>query len=262
MDLKNPKGLNEKIQWLKLHYRDPLQIQCADKAAARDYVKKTIGADLLVPMLGVYQDANKIPFGELPDSFIIKSTHASGWNLLCTSKQELDVSAAREQIARWISSSFFPVGREWVYKHIPRAVIVEELIADGQGRPPDDYKIFTFHGEPKFIQVCRKQTNGERRDLYTPDWERIPCEYGFPNIESRVPRPENLSELLDLAGKLAKPFPFVRVDLYNVDERIYFGELTFFPAKGAVKSRPRSFERQFGDYIDLERVPPEFVQEP
>jgi hypothetical protein len=254
LDLDHPRTFNEKLQWLKLRYRDPLMRQCADKLAVRDYVAGAGGADLLIPLIGVYRRAQEIDFYKLPEQFVLKANHGSGWNIICRDRRSMDLTRARARLNRWLQTDFSRIAREWVYEGIEPRIICEEYLATANGEPPSDYKFFCFHGEPRFIQVDYDRFIGHRRALYTPAWEKLPCALEYTLKEEPTPPPQTLARMLRVAAQLSQPFPFARVDLYELDDRVYFGELTFFPGKGVERFRPREFDAIFGERLDLSRV--------
>jgi len=250
-NLNDPKSFSEKIQWLKLHQRDPLLPRCVDKYLAREYVAEKVSAEILVPLIGVYERADEVPFDELPESFVLKATHGSGWNIICRSKAGLDVAEARATMSAWLNSNFFDVGREWAYREIQPRVVCETFLKEPDGEPPTDYKFFCFNGEPKFIQADFDRFQGHRRNLYDTAWNLLPCSLEYQSDPKPHAAPALLSDLLEVARKLSADFPFVRVDLYANDGQIYFGELTFYPGKGVERFSPQSYDREFGDLLNL-----------
>jgi hypothetical protein len=254
LDLDHPRSFNEKLQWLKLRYRDPLMRQCADKLAVRDYVAEAGGADLLIPLIGAYRRAQEIDFDKLPNRFVLKANHGSGWNVICRDRSSLDLTKVRARLNRWLQTDFSRIAREWVYEGIEPRIICEEYLAAANGEPPSDYKFFCFHGQPRFVQVDYDRFIGHERALYTPTWEKLPCALEYTLKDEPTPPPQTLTRMLEVAAQLSKPFPFVRVDLYDLGDRVYFGELTFFPGKGVERFRPREFDAIFGEQLDLSRV--------
>ena len=251
LNLDVPQTLNEKIQWLKLRHRDPQLPKLVDKYAVRNFVRERIGEDHLIPLLGVYEHADDIPFEQLPPRFVIKATHGSGWNLLCFDKDQYDWELAKRKIAHWLSMNFFQVGREWAYRDVPPRVVCEVMIDDGNGQPPPDDKIFCFHGEPLLIQVDLDRFGKHRRNLYDTQWNLLPVEFEYPLGNPGLATPENIGKMIDVAKVLSADFPFVRVDLYSTHSRVYFGEMTFFPEKGVGRFRPYRFDEEFGRHLDL-----------
>ncbi len=254
-DLRNPRTLSEKIQWIKLHYRNRLLIQCTDKLLVRDYVRSVLSEEVLVPLLGIYDRPEDIPYDALPDQFILKTTHGSGWNIICRSKSTFNRQAAAVKLSKWLRSNFYDYGREWAYKEIRPRIVCEALLLDDRGNFPLDHKMYCFHGEPRFVQVDYDRFTGHKRNLYDLDWHRIPCRFQYPNNEKASPSPPGvLKELLSAARKLSSPFPFMRVDLLVHDQRVWFGELTCYPERGMGRFFPPSYDLTFGDYLDLGRL--------
>jgi len=251
LNLDLPQTFNEKIQWLKLRHHDPRLTNLVDKYAVRDFVHERIGEEYLIPLVGVYEHADDIPFDQLPARFVIKATHGSGWTLLCFDRNHYDWEQAKKRIAHWLSSNFFRVGREWAYRDVPPRVVCEEMIDDGSGQPPPDYKIFCFHGEPRLIQVDLNRFSGHRRNLYDTQWNLLPTEFEYPVGDPELAAPPNLGKMLNVAKLLSASFPFVRVDLYSTPRGVYFGEMTFFPEKGVGRFRPYRFDEEFGRHLDL-----------
>lgn len=251
LDLKTPKTLNEKIQWIKLYGDLESLSNYVDKYEVREYVRNKIGDEYLIPLIGVYENSNEIDFETLPKSFVIKATHASGWNLIVKDKELIDWSGEKKKIDEWTSSSFYEVTGERNYKLIEGRVVVEELIEDPSG-DLKDYKIFCFNGEPSFIQVDGDRYDEHKRDLYDTDWNKLPVTYHHPNLRKVVAKPERLDELLEIARSLSSDFKFVRVDLYHTDNEIYFGELTYTPCQGFEKFTPSHFDADFGSNWELD----------
>jgi hypothetical protein len=253
-NLAEPKTFNEKIQWLKLNYRDPLLVQCADKLRVRDYVRSAIPGDILIPLLGVYDSPADIPFEELPERFVIKATHGSGWNILCRAKVTFDAADATRRMDDWMKANFYDVGREWAYKDVPPRIICEAFISLPGGEPPPDYKIFCFHGEPAYIQVDYGRFTNHTRNIYDLNWNQLPFQLEYPNEPNPTPAPQILDELITTAKALALPFPFVRVDMYALEGKLYFGELTFYPEKGVGRFSPRKYDLAFGQHFEIDRI--------
>lgn len=254
-NLKDPQTFNEKLQWLKLNYLDPLQEQCADKYAVREYVANRIGKEYLIRMLGLYRSETEIDFDILPEQFVLKGTHGSGQVIVCQDKSKLNTIEARNKSGKWLRTNFYRVGRERVYKNIQPGIIAEEFMEGQDGNPPIDYKIFCFHGEPKYIEMDFDRFAQFTKAFYDTNWNLLNMELEKPAYHSPpVDPPDELHELIEIAKQLSIPFPFVRVDLYAVSGKVYFGELTFYPGKGVLRFRPEEFDCAFGRELDLKRV--------
>jgi hypothetical protein len=252
-DFDNPQTFNEKIQWLKLNYRDPLMIQCADKYTVRDYVKETVGEEYLIKLLGVYDHAEDIDFDALPNKFALKASR--GWNMqvICKDKKQLDTDIARRIADKWLDpkSNHYYRSYEWNYKDATPRIICEEYIEDVDSGDLKDYKFHCFNGEPKVIDACSNREEDLKIDWYDTEWNRIDMQGNHPNSETGVEKPKHLDEMLELARQLSKPFPFVRVDFYEAGGKILFGELTFTPAAGFTAFKPLEWDYRLGDMLEL-----------
>jgi hypothetical protein len=254
--LRAPRTYSDKLLWLRTHYRDEFMRECADKYLVRDFVRKTVPADILVPLIGVYSTPRDLLAANLPDSFILKATHGSGWNIQCRSRASFDLEKAAATMAEFLHSSYYRLGREWVYKDIQPRILCETLLLDAAGEVPNDYKVQCFHGEPVFVQVDYSRHSAHARNLYDLDWRLLPCRKGrYPNnLAASAEPPEALPRMLEIARDLARPFPFVRVDLYALGQQVYFGELTFYPERGVSRFEPHEFDVYYGQYLDLDSI--------
>lgn len=254
LDLQQPKGFNEKLQWLKLYDRRPAYITMADKYLVRDYIASQLGAEHLIPLLGVWDDPDDIDFDALPDKFVLKCNHNSGMGMcICKDKSRLDIPKVKEELRKGLQQNYHLHGREWPYKDIPRKIVCEAFMTDG-GEELADFKVHNFNGEPKFILVCRdrfKET-GLTEDFFSEKWEHLDIKRpGVPNAAQPIPKPEELELMLEFSRKLAKDIPFVRTDFYVIDHKVYFGEITFFPASGMSAFEPQSWDDTFGSWLEL-----------
>ena len=248
---KQPTTFNEKLQWLKIHHRDPLMTQCADKYAVREYVCGKVGADVLNELHGVWDDAARIDFESLPDKYVLKATHGSAWIIVVPDKSALDVAATRRQLKHWLKTDFSVHAREWVYKNITPKIICEKYLQNNAGEL-FDYRFYCFNGNPKFIQVDVDMLTNPSRAMFNLQWQQLDCQYHYyPKATRAIPAPPNLPEMLHTAAALSKDFPFVRVDLYDIDGRIVFGELTFYPIAGFGAFRPACWDEKFGAMLTL-----------
>ena len=278
--LDPPVDFNEKLQWLKLHYRNPLMVTCADKWAVREFIKERIGEKYLAECIGVYDDVEKIPFELLPQQFVLKATHGSGWNIICPDKAKIDWNLAKKKMRKWLKSDFSKNGREWQYHEIKPQIICEKFLIDPKTPVLRDYKLFTFKGETKYIWVdfTEQVTQHENleiaqevgyskpkivdgmvryRNIYDANWNFMPGRGSLHPCKATdaVKKPECLDEMIDVAKKLACDFPQCRVDLYVLGgKRIVFGELTFTGGNGCNAFYPQSFNDELGSYIDSEHL--------
>lgn len=251
-DFQNPVTYNEKLQWLKLYWRDPLAERCADKIAVREYVAEKGYADALTPLLCVYSSANDIDFSRLPDRFALKGAHGSGMNVLCPDKSKLDCRDALSKCRRWLRVNYYYNTGEWVYRGLPRRILCERFIDTDDGNPPKDYKIYCFSGKPMCVMVASGRNEGRLcMDFFTPEWERMPFTRHNPNSPNAPEKPETLDRMLSMAAALSAPFPHARVDLYSEKGKIWFGEITFFPATGMSPFSPKKYDELFGEWLKL-----------
>lgn len=255
LDLAHPVTFNEKIQWLKLYDRDPKYTVMVDKYAAKQYVADIIGEEHIIPTIGVWDRAEDVDFDALPDRFVLKCTHDSSGLVICRDKSSLDIAQAREKLARGLRRDYYLRHREWPYRDVPRRIIAEPYMEDHPGKGElTDYKLHFFSGECKAVMVGQNRfgPNGLENDYYTPEWEHFDFTRGKSH-NAPVPgkRPEQMDEMLRLGKMLAGDRPFVRIDFYLIEGKIYFGEITFFPASGYNPFHPDKWDRIYGDWIKL-----------
>ena len=252
LNLKKPTLFNEKIQYAKLYYRNPNLKKLVDKYEVRGFVREKIGDKYLTKLYGVYDSVNEIPFEELPDKFVMKLTNGSSYNYICKKKDENTKKEIEYRFKKWMSVDFYMLGREWAYKNVKNRIICEELLETEGNEGLNDYKIFCFNGVPKIIQVDFSRFVNHQRNFYTPNWDFINEVVEYENDpNANIPKPTNLDEMLECAKVLSKGFPQVRVDFYDVDGRIVFGEMTFYHGAGYLHFRNPKFELKMGDYWDV-----------
>lgn len=257
LNLKDPKTLNEKMQWLKLntYFDNPVIRQCADKYAVRDYVTEKGCGEILNPLFGVYNSASEINWDELPEEFVLKCNHGSGGNIICHDKKKIDKEDAVKKLNLWMKQEYGLSRVEYSYEGIPRKIICEKFIETEDGKPPKDYKIFCAYGVPKMVFVASDRYDGNTKfDYYTPEWEWIPVKNGHPNAGDILPKPKMWDQMLEYASTLSKDFPLVRVDLYCEFEKIIFGELTFLHFGGTTAFDPEKYDRIFGDLFPIDNL--------
>ena len=255
LNLDNPQTFNEKIQWMKLYDSTPIKTRLADKYLVRDWVKEKIGEEYLIPLLGVWDKFEDIDFDKLPDKFALKPNLGSYWKIICTDKSNLDIEDARNKFDIWMHTNFaFKAGLELHYKNIPPKIVCEKYIESAKNYLPD-YRFFIFGGEIKYIQVDDGgPDNPHGRSFYDTDWNQQEFIYNpddWHKHNSPVPCPEHFDKMKELATILGKDFSFVRVDLYNVSGKIYFGEMTFTPCSGSMKWMPEKYNLELGKLIEL-----------
>ncbi|MBT8393802.1 MAG: glycosyl transferase [Bacteroidia bacterium] len=255
LNLKNPQTLNEKINWLKLYNRKDLQSLVADKYKVRAYIKRKVGEKYLIPLLFHTKDANDLTPENLPESnFIIKTNHDSSGGLIVREKSKIDWIAARSRFKRLLKENHYYSTTEWQYKNIEPRIVVEQLLTYEDGGIPEDYKFHCFNGKLAFIMVDFDRYGDLRtRNLYDPDWNLIPCNWGRP-YGKELKKPKKLDEMTCIAEKLAKDFTYVRVDLYLVKSKVYFGELTFYHASGFQEFFQHECDEKFGSMLELSEL--------
>ena len=252
LNLENPKTFNEKLQWLKIHDRNPQYTKLVDKYEVKKIVASLIGEEYIIPTIGVYDKFDDIDFEKLPNEFVIKCTHDSCGLVICKDKKNLDIKEARKKINKCLKTNYYYLGREWPYKNVKPRIIIEKYMTDESNIELKDYKVFNFNGEPKIIQVDYNRFVNHKRNLYDIDWNYIEASFQYPtDFKRKISRPENLNKMLELAKILSKNIPHVRTDFYSIGDKIYFGELTFYSESGFGKFEPDEFNYKFGEYLIL-----------
>lgn len=251
-DLKNPKTFNEKLQWLKLHDRRSEYTTMVDKYAVKEFVAKIIGSEYIIPTLGVWNRFEEIDFNTLPNQFVLKTTHGGGGLALviCKDKNSFNRQKAKKILDKSLKSNIYANYREWPYKNVPKRIIAEKYMPSDNGLI--DYKVHNFNGVPKFILVCRNRysTNPMAETFFSDKWEKLDLKRpGHPN--PNMEKPESLQEVLELSALLSKDLPFARTDFYIIDSKVYFGEITFYPASGLSPFYPNEYDKLFGDLLTL-----------
>ena len=251
LDLTNPTTFNEKLQWLKLYDRRDEYTQMVDKYAVREYVKDRIGTEFLIPLLGAWDNADEIDFSQLPNQFVLKCNHDSGGWIICKDKNTLDIESARSFLKKRLRRNFFWNAREWPYKNVKRKIICEKYMVDESGTELKDYKFFCFNGKCEAIFIATDRGKDTRFDFFDKNFKHLPFTNGHPNADRIIQKPENLQEMIRIAELLSIGIPQVRVDLYNVRGKIYFGEMTFFHWGGKKPFKPEKWDYWLGSFIDL-----------
>ena len=255
LDFENPKTFNQKLQWLKLYNRKPEYTTMVDKYAVKEYVANIIGKEHIIPTLGVWNSVDEIDWDVLPNQFVLKTTHGGGGCdvIICKDKATFDIETAKKNLNKSLKSDIYCNFREWPYKNVPKRIIAEQFMTNN-GKDLEDYKIHSFNGEPKFILVCsNRYGNGAMiDDFYSPDWKLLDVRRpGHPKSDKASKAPEQLQQMLELSRILSKDIPFLRTDFYIIDNKIYFGELTFFPRSGCDSNLLRETDLLFGSRITL-----------
>ncbi len=259
LNLKNPTAFTEKIQWLKLYDRSALLTKCADKIEVREYVKTKIGKEYLIPLLYSSRNPETIPYSQLPSRYIIKTNHGSGTNIIVinneieidNTKYDFDKELISKVLIQWMSTNMYYNTREWEYKNIIPHFLIEELIKDETNNDIlNDYKIYCFNGQPVYIQTIFDRQTSVKETWYDINWKLLDLHY-FSDRKKIIEKPENLDEMINVAKKLAKDFIYVRVDLYSVKNKLFFGELTFHPFGGLMKFHPEEWDYILGGHLKL-----------
>ena len=254
LNLENPQTFCEKLQWLKLYNRKPEYTQMVDKYAVKEYVADIIGEEYIIPTLGVWDRVEDIDWDSLPNQFVLKCTHDSGGLVICKDKSTLDIKNAVRKLKKSMKRNYFYGNREWPYKNVPRRIIAEQYMEIRGQKDLPDYKFFCFDGEPKYCQVIRDRNTKETIDFYDMEWNHMPF-VGLNPIattgETPVAKPLCIENMICICKKLSKNIPFSRIDLYVIDDKEYFGEITFFPASGIGWFRPEEWNYTFGSWIKL-----------
>ncbi|MBQ4573411.1 MAG: glycosyl transferase [Clostridia bacterium] len=256
INFKNPRGFNEKLQWLKVNDRRPEYTQLVDKLAVRDHIEKVLGEEYLFPLLGKWESFDEIDFQSLPEKFVLKCNHDSGSTKVIKNKSSLtkaDFEEMKEFYTERLKRDFFYAGREYPYKGIKPYIIAEQLMVDETApqKAIDDYKFFCFNGEPKIMFVATDRECDCRTDFFDMDFNHLEFYNVHPNSDKTITKPEKFDEMKEIAAKLSKGMRQVRIDLYELNGKIYFGEFTFFHGGGFRLYQPSCWEAELGNWIDL-----------
>lgn len=256
VDWSNPLTFNEKIQWIKVYDRNPLYTKLVDKIEVKKYVSNILGEKYIVPTIGVFDSFDDIPFDELPDRFVIKCNHDSGGVVICDDKKNFDFAKAKKRIEKSLKRNYYWISREWAYKEIKPRILVEEYLEEVAKSEVPEYKFFCFSGKPTIVDVCKGKahTTSRTNDYCDMNLNRLPVKCMLPNSEGIIEKPQNYETMIMCAEKLAKGFPEVRMDFYNINGRIYFGEYTFTSNGGIEKFEPDELDYYMGSLIDLSKV--------
>lgn len=252
-----PQTYSEKLQWLKLYDRRPEYTMMVDKYAVKKYVADIIGEEYVIPTLGVWDKPEEIEWDKLPNQFVLKTTHGGGNEgvVICRDKNSFDRQKAINLLNKDLNTDLYKVWREWPYKNVPKRIIAEKYIdPNPETNDLSDYKFFCFNGEVKglFVATERQNPNEEVKfDFFDENYEHLPLRQGHDHAKITPPRPHNFELMKSLAAKLSKGFPHVRIDLYDLGDRVLFGEITFFHFSGLVKFEPEYWDKHFGDMLTL-----------
>ena len=252
-DLDEPKLYTEKLQWLKLFDHRPEYTTMVDKYAVKQYVADKIGPEYVIPLLGVWDRAEDIDFETLPERFVLKTTHDSGTYIVCKDKRKLDIPATRKKMAKFLKRKYYDCNREWPYKNVKPRIIAEEYMEDSRFGELRDYKFFTFGGVPKVLYIAQGRGRGGPTvaDFFDMDFNHLPFTIDHDIAPTPPEKPEGFQLMKQLAAKLSQGTPQLRVDFYEVDGKVYFGEMTFFHCSGMEAFHPEEWDEKFGDWVIL-----------
>lgn len=252
LDFDHPQTFNEKLQWLKINCKHEEYTTLVDKVAVKDYVENKIGSSYVIPTIGVWDSLDDVKLESLPKQFVLKNAGDSGGIIICKDKNSLDFNAAKRNLNSLSAYKFYRLTKEYPYKNIPRRYIAEAYLVDESGYELKDYKFFCFNGKPQYVQVDFDRFKEHKRNIYDMQWNFINLQIEYPNDPNKViDKPLNFEKMKEVAGALSEGIPHVRVDLYNVNGHIYFGELTFFHGSGFEHFEPIEWDKIFGDLINL-----------
>jgi len=253
-NLKNPVTYNEKLNWLKLHDRNPLYIRIVDKVEAKQYVSEIIGPQYIIPTLGVWDRFDDIDFDALPEQFVLKCTHDSEGLVIVKDKRKLDKAAAKQSLESALKQNFYYIGREWPYLDVKPRIIAETYMEDHVDGELRDYKFFCFDGEPKALFIASGRAAGDLKfDYYDLEFNHLDIKQKYPNAGAdNIRKPVTFNQMVELSRKLSEGFAHVRVDFYEVDGHLYFGELTFYHFSGFMPFQPDHWDQVFGDWLKLQ----------
>lgn len=257
LNLKEPETFNEKLQWLKLYDRKDIYSMMVDKYESKDFISKIIGKEYIIPTIGIYDSFEEIDFDKLPKQFVIKCTHDSGGVIVCKDKKKFDREMARKKINKCLKNNYFYLSREWPYKNVKPRVIVEKYL----GENLIDYRFYCFEGIPKYVYVYSNESNinGDKPepvhcDIYDMNWKRANYKQKCPPSNQNIEKPKNFKNMIELSKKLSKNCKFLRVDFYEINGKLYNGELTFFPGGGMSKFYPEKMDKELGKLINIKSV--------
>ncbi len=235
LDLENPKTFNEKLQWLKLHDRNPEYTKMVDKYEAKEYVANIIGKEYIIPTLGVWDKFDDIDFDALPNEFVLKPTHTSGNVFICKDKSKIDYKKLKKQVNKWLKRDYYKIHREWPYKNVKPRIIAEEYMENKDHTSIKDYKFYCFNGQADYVMICTgRETGHPKFYFYDKEWNfmRNMSNDGMKLEGKLEEKPIGIEKMFEIAEKLSQGIKFVRMDLYNVNEKIYFRRIYVFPSSG------------------------------
>lgn len=255
LNLNSPKSFSEKLQWLKLYDRKPLYTSLVDKYAVKDFIKKKIGDEYIIPTIGAWDRPEDIDWDSLPDRFVLKTTHGGGGTgvVICKDKATFDKDAAIKCMNKSLSLDLYVHSKEWPYKNVPKRVIAEQYMEDENGEL-NDYKLFCFNGKVKVLFVATGRFKNLCFDFFDENGKILPIDQMYPHANPVPQIPDSYAKMKELAEKLSQDIPFVRVDFYTIGNKVYFGEMTFFHDSGMVPINPIEWDYKLGEWLELPTV--------
>ena len=256
LHLNNPKTFSEKLQWLKIHQRQPQLTTLVDKLAVKKQVTQDLGSEYVCPVLQVWDKVDDIDISTLPESFVLKTTHSGGNNgvAICKDKSSFDLESAKNKLREAMDTDIFMRYREWPYKNVERKIFAEKYLGDNLV----DYKFYCFNGHADCVLLCKDRQEGHVKYYFLDrEWHLLPYNADSKNApkDINLAKPDSINQLFDLADSLSKDYPFVRVDFFEVNGHIYFAEYTFYPASGLDPKKTKEFDIMAGEKIDLSLIP-------
>lgn len=251
LNLKSPSTYNEILQWIKLYDRNPIYTLAVDKSAVKGFISDLVGKQYTIPTIGEWDSFDEINFDDMPNAFVLKCTHNSGGLVICRDKGKMDMCEVKRKISNSLKSNYYSWGREWPYKNVKPKIIAEELIGEND-RLPVDYKFFCFGGVIDSVMLCLDRDFGRPKFVfYDIEWNRLRYQTDEPILDKEIEKPENFEEMIMVVKKIAAKFKCPRVDMYNVDGKIYFGEITFFNQSGFDKDISYETDLMWGNKVKL-----------
>ena len=251
INFNNPKTFNEKIQYLKVSDKNMKYVDLVDKYKVKNYIVEQLGEEYIIPTIWSGNNPEDIPFDDLPNEFVIKCNHGSYCNIICDNKSKLNIESTIKQLKKWLKKSWYWYGREWPYKMIERKIIIEKYMIDGNNKKGlIDYKFFCFNGIPKYVEIHYDRFINHMSAIYDMSWNNIHAStVNEPSLSEELLKPHNFEKMKEISYKLAKDLSFARIDLYEINNKVYFGEITLYPAAGFLNFKPNKYDKIFGDQL-------------